>query len=180
MLIKGATGYKPYLNYLNQYWLINCTLRKTLQWNLHQNSKLSFEGNTVHWKCLLQNVSYFIEAAMNLNLNTKRNATLLHTTRGIKIMQFYTTRVTSRLCWKAVISPVKTDLSSIKKKCIFCGQVWHLFNYLLFWIMLTLENPLTLNMRWTELSRFNWVNIMVVDALAPCVARTSTPMILTV
>ena len=29
----------------------------------------------------------------------------------------------------------------------------------------------------TELSRFNNINIMVADALAPCVTRTSTPMI---
>ena len=31
----------------------------------------------------------------------------------------------------------------------------------------------------TELSRSNWVNITVDDALAPCVARTSAIMILT-
>ena len=31
----------------------------------------------------------------------------------------------------------------------------------------------------TELGRFIIVNIMVADALAPCVARTSAPMILT-
>ena len=30
----------------------------------------------------------------------------------------------------------------------------------------------------TELTRFNWVNIMAADALAPCVARTSAAMIL--
>ena len=30
----------------------------------------------------------------------------------------------------------------------------------------------------TELSRFNLVNIMVADALAPCVATTSAAMIL--
>ena len=38
---------------------------------------------------------------------------------------------------------------------------------------------LTLNMRGTKLSRFNWVNIMDADALAPYVARTSAAMILT-
>ena len=32
----------------------------------------------------------------------------------------------------------------------------------------------------TELSRFNLANIMVAEALAPCVARSSTPMILTI
>ena len=32
----------------------------------------------------------------------------------------------------------------------------------------------------TELIRFNIVNIMVADALAPCVTRTSAPMILTI
>ena len=31
----------------------------------------------------------------------------------------------------------------------------------------------------TELYQFNYVNIMVTDALAPCIARTSAPMILT-
>ena len=31
----------------------------------------------------------------------------------------------------------------------------------------------------TELFRFNMVKIMVVDALAPCMTRTSAPMILT-
>ena len=32
----------------------------------------------------------------------------------------------------------------------------------------------------TKLSRFNWVNIMAADALAPYVTRTSAAMILTV
>ena len=31
----------------------------------------------------------------------------------------------------------------------------------------------------TELSQFNWVNIMAADALAPNIARTSAAMILT-
>ena len=38
---------------------------------------------------------------------------------------------------------------------------------------------LTLNVRGTELFRFNIVNIIVVDGRAPCVARASAPMILT-
>ena len=38
---------------------------------------------------------------------------------------------------------------------------------------------LTLNVRGTELSRFNYVNIMAADVLAPYVARTSAAMILT-
>ena len=35
------------------------------------------------------------------------------------------------------------------------------------------------NVRGTKLSRFNYVNIMAADAMAPYVARTSAAMILT-
>ena len=48
-------------------------------------------------------------------------------------------------------------------------------------LMLISKNQILINPKrtGTQLSWFNKVNIMVADALAPCVARTSAPMIFT-
>ena len=61
----------------------------------------------------------------------------------------------------------------VKQMLVFYGDVlpniifgWHVINV----------NPYRAG---TELIQFNIVNIMVADALAPSVARTSAPMILT-